>query len=135
VALRGEDADAVASAALRAEIRAARLGRSSGEPTPIVGEHIGWIGESLQLVRAGGQSCVVTSAGAVLARGHTSWRQGAHAVTRGKPKLQLAIRLHAELAVTTWHCPISGTQLAVDIHRRDETPFDDIVLALGGGAS
>jgi hypothetical protein len=30
--------------------------------------------------------------------------------------------------MTAWYCPRSGTQLAVDVHRRDEEPLDDLDL-------
>jgi hypothetical protein len=33
--------------------------------------------------------------------------------------------------MTAFYCPRSGIQLAVDVHRRDEDPFDDLDLEVG----
>ena len=125
-------ADPTASEALRQRIRSQRLGRPIGTPRPVEGEIVGRIGDGLLLVSVGGTMRVTTKAGAVLCEGSTRWRSGAHSVTQAQPPIQHGILLHAELAVTTFYCPISGALLAVDVHRGDERPVDDVVLASHG---
>jgi N-methylhydantoinase B len=73
---------------------------------------------------------VVTKAGYILCTGSTRWRAGAVAKTSTKLPDEYMITLHDDLAVTTYACPASGTLLAVDFHRRDERPADDLVLDL-----
>jgi N-methylhydantoinase B len=69
---------------------------------------------------------VRTLAGAVLCTGHTRWREGAVAKTVD-PSAH-SITLHADLTMTAFYCPVSGAQLAVDYHRADESPVDDLDL-------
>ena len=128
VVIAHDAADEAATRTQRQRIRTERLGRAAGEPRAIDGRQIGRIGENLLQVNTGGMTRVVSQAGAVLATGDTRWRQGAHSVTHREPPPHLAIKLHAELAMTSHYCPISGTLLAVDVHRKDETPLDDVVL-------
>ncbi len=129
-------ADGPATEQLRSEMRAARLtGKHKATAAARIdpaanAQTVGYIGDSLQLVRSNGQIHVVTSAGAVLSTGSTRWRAGAIGVTCTDAPSQLGILLHAELAVTLYYCPLSGAQLSVDVHRRDEAPSDDVVLAL-----
>lgn len=136
VVLANGAVDAAATARLRDEIRKARLAsRSSGgvQEAPRTmrdGAIKCEIGPSMRLVNADGQHHVATTAGAVLATGSTRWRGGAIKVTQDRAPPELGILLHHELAMTTWYCPVSGAQLAVDVHRRDELPEDDVVLDL-----
>ena len=124
--------DVAASQALRMQIRRQRL-EGANPPTSIGADTrtVGRIGECLQVVMRAGYLHVVTSGGATLSTGSTRWRAGAHKVTRERLAGAHAIELHAELAVTAYYCPASGAQIAVDVHRRDEAPLDDIVLDLG----
>jgi N-methylhydantoinase B len=73
---------------------------------------------------------VISKAGYILCTGSTKWRAGAVAKTSTKLPDEFMIRLHDDLAVTTYCCPASGTLLAVDFHRRDERPTDDVVIDL-----
>jgi N-methylhydantoinase B len=73
---------------------------------------------------------VISKAGYILCTGSTKWRAGAVAKTSAKLPDEFMIRLHDDLAVTTYCCPASGTLLAVDFHRRDERPTDDVVIDL-----
>ena len=128
--------DTDASTTLRQSLRKQRLAAKSKTVTAPAGrsgiardaETVGHIGESLRLVRSGGQIHVVSDAGAVLSSGTTKWRDGAHKITRDQPAKEHCILLHEQLALTTYYCPISGAQLAVDIHRKDEQPSHDVVL-------
>ncbi|MCC6780788.1 MAG: hydantoinase B/oxoprolinase family protein [Hyphomicrobiales bacterium] len=130
-------ADAVQSTRLRERMRKKRLSASTtgvvhaAADSETDGEVIARLGDDLRVVRRrSGTVSVVTAAGAVLSSGHTRWRAGARKLTREQAPAELGIRLHAELAVTTYYCPISGAQIAVDIHRKDESPGDDVVLDL-----
>jgi hypothetical protein len=62
--------------------------------------------------------------------GSTRWRQGAKAVTVERLPPAYRIALHRDLACTAWYCPASGALLALDFHRRDEKPSDDLDLDL-----
>lgn len=129
--------DAEATTAVREEIRHRRLdtacagGKAATPPrTMRDGNLVFHMGESLSVVSTHGQLHVVTSAGAVLVSGSTRWRSGAHRLTQDQAPPELGILLHRDLVVTTFLCPVSGVQLAVDVHRRDEMPVDDVVLDL-----
>jgi N-methylhydantoinase B len=114
--------------ALRARLREARIG--GVQPArPVGGTVVLPLGPAMDLVRAGETLQVVTKAGAVLAAGHTRWREGAvgHRLARGALPHRV---LHEELAMTAWYCPLAGTLLALDIHRADEAPAHDIDLDL-----
>jgi N-methylhydantoinase B len=87
------------------------------------------IGPAMRLMRAQGALHVVTAAGHVLCSGHTRWREGAVSAPVAAAALPRHV-LHAELAMTAWYCPASGTQLGFDIHRADEAPEHDIELHL-----
>jgi N-methylhydantoinase B len=73
---------------------------------------------------------VITKAGYILCSGSTRWRAGAVAKTWNKLPDTFMIRLHDDLGATTYYGPASGTLLAVDFHRRDVPPPDDVVLDL-----
>jgi N-methylhydantoinase B len=113
-----------ATAGMRTRIRSQRLGYAAAEP----GEEPGGLalGPALRLVRRDGISEVHTIGGAVLSSGSTRWRAGA--VGSRIDSAAYGITLHADLAMTAFYCPRSGVQLAVDVHRRDEEPFDDLDL-------
>lgn len=134
VAFTNGKADVAASSELRASIRKQRISggsaaaASSGQTKD--GEIVGHAGEGLHLIRQAGELRVVTKAGAVLSRGNTCWRPGAFKVTSDNLPPEHGILLHEDLAVTTYYCPVSGSQLAVDIHRKDEPPADDVILDL-----
>ena len=129
--------DEVATRGARAEIRARRLGSTVAPGSSVAqtgigreGNTVGWIGESLRIVENAGTIHVVTRAGAVLVSGSTRWRSGARKETTDRPRSAHRILLHDQLVLTAWYCPVSGEQLAVDIHRKDEPPLDDILLDL-----
>lgn len=138
VVMKGTDADAAASEQLRQDIRLQRVGAFVTDPERFCrANHLGAIGESLFIARDGRGTHVVSKAGFILATGSTRWRAGAVAVTADQPPPTHKILLHEELAVTTYYCPASGTLLAVDFHRRDAAPADDVVidLAAWGGTA
>ena len=123
--------DAAATERLRREMRLARI------PAPVTdaarfshAPALAALGPSLKVVRDGGDLCVVSPAGCILARGHSRWREGAIGVSADQLPNAHAIRLHEGLAVTVWYCPANGTQLAVDIHRRGTESLDDTHLDL-----
>jgi N-methylhydantoinase B len=73
---------------------------------------------------------VVTKAGYILCTSSTRWRAGAVAKTWDELPDAMMIQLHDDLAATAYYCPASGALLAVDFHRKDEAPPDDVVLDL-----
>ena len=116
--------DPRATAAERARLRDERLGYAAQEPPPDPGGLA--LGPALRLVRRDGGTEVRTTGGAVLCTGSTRWRAGA--VARRVDPEPYGITLHEDLAMTAFYCPRSGLQLAVDVHRHDEDPFDDLDL-------
>jgi N-methylhydantoinase B len=116
--------DHQATATTRARLRSERLGYTAAEPAD-VSEGLA-LGPSLRLVRRDGIGEVHTAGGAVLCAGSTRWRAGA--VARQIEPEAHGITLHADLALTAFYCPSTGIQLAVDVHRRGEKPFDDLDL-------
>jgi N-methylhydantoinase B len=88
------------------------------------------LSDSLFLARDRRGWHVMTRAGYILCTGSTKWRSGAVSKTSAKLPNEFMIALHDDLAATEYYCPASGTLLAVDLHRRDEKPADDVVLEL-----
>ena len=131
--LQGGRIDADSTAASRATLLLART--KGGAPLASKRSHstgtvIGRIGESLTLRRDERGVHVVSPTGYILCTDSTRWRAGALAVKLLELSAAHRITLHSDLAVTTYYCPESGVLLAVDIHRRDESPADDVVLDL-----
>jgi N-methylhydantoinase B len=91
---------------------------------------IGSIGEALWVARDERGTHVVTTAGYILATGHTRWRPGAVARTYHELPPEYRITLHEGLCVTAYYCPASGTLLALDVHERAEKPPEDAVVDL-----
>ncbi len=114
---------------LRLDMRHQRVGEFGAVTNIGDAETILPIGPAMRLVRARGGLHVVTVAGHVLSSGHTRWREGAVSAPVAAAALPKHV-LHAELAMTAWYCPASGTQLGFDIHRADEVPGHDIELHL-----
>lgn len=125
VVLTGGAVDPDATAAARRDLRAARLGRPAEDPPgrPPAGRALG---PALLAVDGPDGIEVRTHAGALLSDGHTRWREGA--VSARLDPAGHGITLHEDLAMTAYYCPVTGVQLAVDVHRRDEKPLDDIDL-------
>jgi N-methylhydantoinase B len=125
VALASGGPDLAATERRREQLRGAIVGGAA--PPPGDGVEGEPLGDALRLVRDGGAWAVVCC-GEPLVRGTTRWRAAALArpfsMPPGNPPL------HPDLALTAWHCPRCGRRLAVDIHRKDEAPEDDIVLRL-----
>ena len=117
--------DAEATEASRRAVRSERLG---GIPAgdlldDLPGEPLG---PALRLVPGADGLEVWSAGGALLSRGHTRWREGALA-GRVDPSAHL-ITLHADLAMTAFYCPLSGVQLAIDVHRVEDEPLHDLDL-------
>lgn len=85
-------------------------------------------GESLFLVADQDDYHVVTRVGQILSTNSTEWRNGAIRQTSSQLPDQYKIKLHENLRVTSWYCPISGHLLSVDIHHKDTYPADDTIL-------
>jgi N-methylhydantoinase B len=112
--------------ALRDSLRAARIrGRSRAADCPPHAHVLSEIGPALKLMRVGSEIHVVSRAGATLARGSTRWRDGA---IRDSLKLPPQLRLHQDLEISCYYCPVSGEQLSVDVHEKGMVPPDDIDL-------
>ncbi|MPZ57733.1 MAG: hydantoinase B/oxoprolinase family protein [Rhizobiales bacterium] len=124
--------DRPATEARRTAIRLDRLGRPfTRDPEKMFpGAPTMALSESLFLAHDRHGWHVITRAGYILCTGSTRWRAGAVAKTWDKLPDTFMIRLHDDLAATTYYCPATGTLLAVDFHRRDEVPADDVVLDL-----
>jgi N-methylhydantoinase B len=133
VVLTDTEFNAEATWARRASLRAERIrGNSKLADCPPDVETIGQIGPALRLVRFGGEVHVVSSSGAILARGSTRWRQGA---IRAPFSPCRALRLHEHLEMSSFYCPVSGELLAVDVHEKGTIPADDIILELANFGS
>jgi N-methylhydantoinase B len=114
--------DDLATTALRSELRTRRLGYAAEEPTRDPGGLP--LGPALRLIRRDGVTEVHTIGGTTLCRGSTRWRAGA--VARRISPEPYEITLHTDLVMTAFYCPRSGIQLAVDVHRRDTEPLNDL---------
>ena len=125
----GLSIDSGASEKLRHEMRSERLGREAVSSIPEQGSERA-LGPALNIVDGQDGPEVRTLAGAVLSVGHTRWRSGA--VAKAIDPSSHGITLHDDLAMTVYYCPLSGVQLAVDYHRKDQDPVDDIDLDLVG---
>ncbi|WP_158214035.1 hypothetical protein [Pusillimonas sp. T2] len=66
----------------------------------------------------------------ILCSGSTAWRSGAVSRRHENAPAQACINLHADLAMTEWYCPVSGALLAVDVHRKDTSPQNDVMLQI-----
>ena len=83
------------------------------------------LGPALRLVRRDGvPRCVPLAAPAV----HGLDPLAGGAVARRVDPEPYGFTVHEDLAMTAFYCPRSGLQLAVDVHRHDENPFDDLDL-------
>lgn len=125
-------ADQASSDECRRKLRTERTGalKRIAPASDRSGKAIGRIGDGLQLWKDPQGIQVVTAAGAVLCKGSTRWRSGAISRRFETLPQEWNINLHENLALTAWHCPVSGDLLAVDVHERDRPPLDDVVLEL-----
>jgi N-methylhydantoinase B len=131
VVLNGSGADDAATERQRETIRKGRVGNFDTDPARrCASQPIGSLSENLLVARDERGTHVVSRAGYILSTGSTNWRKGAKSVTFDKLPERYRIDLHADLRCTVHYCPASGTLLAVDFHRRDEPPADDLVLDL-----
>ena len=128
----GEGLDLAATEQRRDAMRLERVGGSLARDAEKMfqGAPAMALSESLFLAEDRRGWHVISKAGYILCTGSTRWRKGAVAKTWTELPDEFMIRLHDDLAATTYYCPASGTLLAVDVHRRDETPLDDVVLDL-----
>lgn len=133
VCITGSVLDEEATSSKRKHLRLARL-EGHDNPCPTLGaensETIARLGPHLRVVRADGVFKVVSSGQAILSSGDTCWRKGAIRRETSAPIPEHKITLHADLRMTSFYCPKTGTLLAVDVHRLDEMPADDIELDL-----
>ncbi|MBS0339678.1 MAG: hydantoinase B/oxoprolinase family protein [Proteobacteria bacterium] len=125
-------ADSAATESLRREIRAERIGRQPklGDARDGTQQPVRPLSAALSVQKVNGQVKVVSRAGQVLSEGDTRWRRGAVSKQYAAAPAEWGITLHENLALTAWHCPLSGDLLAVDVHERDRPPQDDVVLDL-----
>jgi N-methylhydantoinase B len=125
----GVVADPEATAQVRRDMRAERVGQDvlATVPTDAPGRALG---PGLRVTDGPSGPEVRSLAGALLSSGHTRWRGGAIA-KRVDPSAH-GITLHLDLAMTAFYCPLSGAQLAVECHRLDEAPLDDLDLSFKG---
>ncbi|HZT50576.1 MAG TPA: hydantoinase B/oxoprolinase family protein [Stellaceae bacterium] len=131
VAIADGRADVAATGSLRRALLRARIVAPVSDPQRFCGaKPFARLGEALFVARDARGIHVVSRAGCILSTGDTRWRRGAVAHTFDRAPPEYRIALHAELALTAFYCPASGTLLAVDVHRRGEAPQDDLVLDL-----
>jgi N-methylhydantoinase B len=117
--------DSEATRDLRRDMRAARIGHEV-DIDPQTDAPGRALGPALRITIGPSGPEVRSTAGALLSVGHTRWREGA--VARRVDPTDHGITLHAELAMTAFYCPVSGVQLAIDCHRTDQAPVDDLDL-------
>jgi N-methylhydantoinase B len=121
--------DAAATTKRRQALRIERIGKARQPDVDFAQvAPVAWLGDALAVVRDAAGLRVVSRAGAVLVTGSTRWRAGAVPRTLETLPPHYRIRLHADLAITAWHCPVNGELLAVDVHERGRLPTDDVVL-------
>jgi hypothetical protein len=131
VVVNGAGADGAATERQREAIRKARVGNFDTDPARrCASQPFASLSESLFVAQDERGAHVVSRAGYILSTGNTNWRQGAKSVTFDKLPERYRIDLHADLRCTVHYCPASGSLLAVDFHRKDEKPADDLVLEL-----
>ena len=49
---------------------------------------------------------------------------------RSKLPKSYGVTLHEKLSMTAFYCPASGALLSVDVHRKGESPHEDLALDL-----
>ncbi|MFN3348354.1 hydantoinase B/oxoprolinase family protein [Pseudorhodoplanes sp.] len=131
VVVNGKGADEAATERQREAIRKARVGNFDTDPAKrSAAQPVASLSEGLFVVQDERGTHVVSRAGYILATNSTAWRKGAKSVTFETLPERYRIDLHADLCCTVHYCPASGTQLAVDFHRKGEPPADDLVLDL-----
>ena len=124
------EVDEDATQTRRRQVRQERIGKKPTELSSQAREGFA-LGPALRLVRTSKGWQVRSRAGYVLTTGTTAWR--ANALARPIPQEMLdtlQIRLHPRLTMTAFYCPLSGDQLAVDVHIKGEQPVDDVLLDL-----
>jgi N-methylhydantoinase B len=128
VVLTDSQVDPEATRVRRAFLKSERiLGRERIADCPADAQTVGMMGPALKLVRVGDEIQVVSRAGAILARGSTRWREGAIRAPFGPSAV---LKLHEQLEMSCFYCPVSGELLSVDVHEKDTVPADDILLEL-----
>ncbi len=131
VVVNGSGADHTATERQREAIRKARVGNFDTDPARrCASQPIASLSEDLFVAQDDRGTHVISRAGFILSTGNTNWRAGAKSVTFDKLPKPYRIDLHDDLHCTVHYCPASGTQLAVDFHRKGETPSDDLMLDL-----
>jgi hypothetical protein len=127
----GDGADHAATERQRETIRKARVGNFDTDPAKrSAARPIASLSDGLFVAQDERGTHVVSRAGYILSTGDTAWRKGAKSVTHDKLPARYRIDLHEDLRCTVHYCPASGTQLAVDFHRKDQPPADDLLLDL-----
>lgn len=122
-------ADDAATEGQREKIRKNRVGRFDTDPAKRSSvAPVASLSEGLFIARDERGTHVVSRAGYILSTGNTAWRKGAQSVTFDRLPDRYRIDLHADLRCTLQYCPASGALLAVDFHRKDEKPIDDLLL-------
>lgn len=125
--------DTEASLRKRTELKQARLGENgpAALAAPDSGAvEVGRLTDSLRILKDHRGIHVVSPANHILCSGSTAWRSGAVSRRHESAPAQACINLHADLAMTEWYCPVSGTLLAVDVHRKDTSPQNDVMLQI-----
>ena len=131
VVLANGAVDEPATEQQREALRKKRVGNFDTDPAKkSAAKPISSLSESLFVVEDERGQHVVSRVGYILATNSTAWRKGAKSVTFDKLPERYRIDLHADLCCTVHYCPASGTQLAVDFHRKGEVPADDLLLDL-----
>jgi N-methylhydantoinase B len=132
VILNGGVVDAAETERQREAIRKARVGDFDADPARrCTAKPFASLSEGLLVATDARGTHVVSRVGYILSTGETAWRKGARSIVLHKLPDHYRIDLHADLNCTVHYCPASGAQLAVDFHRKDEKPSDDLLLDLG----
>ncbi|MSQ73079.1 MAG: hydantoinase B/oxoprolinase family protein [Betaproteobacteria bacterium] len=111
----------------RQTIRSRRVGEFVTDPARFCSSApVASLSESLFIAIDARGTHVVTRAGCILATDSTRWRAGAVGATFDKLPKEYRIKLHADLSLTTWFCPATGTLLSVEVHERGKRAPDDL---------
>jgi N-methylhydantoinase B len=131
VVVSGAEADSASTERQREALKKARVGDFDTDPAKrCAAQPFASLSESLFVAQDERGTHVVSRSGFILSTGNTNWRSGAKSVTLDKLPDGYRIDLHADLRCTVHYCPASAALLAVDFHRRDEAPADDLMLDL-----
>jgi acetone carboxylase gamma subunit len=133
VVLKGSplQVDSARTAALRQEIRKKRLGMavySSQEARHVEGDRLLPMGEYLEVVVVGDRLAVRCKCGCDLGDVESNWKDRAALLRLESKAAGPRRKLHHDLEMVAFLCPLCGTFLSVDVKKRDDPILFDAEL-------